>query len=190
LAHGSFWNPDNASHASYIEEMRVAAAALGVTLIPVPVRVASEFDDALCNDARASRGIRDDGGSSPPASRQEDRGCSCTEPTSRDVPAQRKCGGWRAHVLQRKPPQPVSAAPTGSTATGNTTARARVASNNALTDDEPWARTTSSARPAISAACLRTSVALAVAQRVSMRTLRPMLQPNRASSCRKLPTQA
>src|SRR5215813_5104071 len=41
------WNPDNASHASYIEEMRVAAAALAVTLISVPVRNASEFDGAF-----------------------------------------------------------------------------------------------------------------------------------------------
>jgi putative tryptophan/tyrosine transport system substrate-binding protein len=41
------WNPDNASHAAYVEEMRVAAVALGVTLILVPVRVASEFDGAF-----------------------------------------------------------------------------------------------------------------------------------------------
>src|SRR5262249_44705194 len=41
------WNPDNASHAAYIEEMRAAAAALGVTLIPVPVRSAGEFGDAF-----------------------------------------------------------------------------------------------------------------------------------------------
>jgi ABC-type uncharacterized transport system substrate-binding protein len=38
------WNPDNASHAAYIEEMRVAG---GVTLISVPVRNASEFDGAF-----------------------------------------------------------------------------------------------------------------------------------------------
>jgi len=41
------WNPDNASHAAYIEEMRVAASTLGVTLIFVPVRNASEFDAAF-----------------------------------------------------------------------------------------------------------------------------------------------
>ena len=32
------WNPDNASHAAYLEEMRIAASTLNVTLIPVPVR--------------------------------------------------------------------------------------------------------------------------------------------------------
>ena len=37
---------------------------------------------------------------------------------------------------------------------------------------------TSGASATNSAACLRMSAALAVAQRVSMRTLRPMVQPN------------
>ena len=41
------WNPDNASHTAYIEEMRVAGVTLGVTLISVPVRNASEFDGAF-----------------------------------------------------------------------------------------------------------------------------------------------
>ena len=43
---------------------------------------------------------------------------------------------------------------------------------------------TSGASAANSAACLRISAALAVAQRVSIRTLRPMLQPNCSSPCR------
>ena len=41
------WNPDNASHAAYLEEMRTAAATLGVTLIPVAVRNAGELDQAF-----------------------------------------------------------------------------------------------------------------------------------------------
>ena len=41
------WNPDNDSHAAYIEEMRVAGVTLGVTLISVPVRNASEFGGAF-----------------------------------------------------------------------------------------------------------------------------------------------
>ena len=41
------WNPDNASHAAYIEEMRVAGTTLGLTLISMPVRNASEFDGAF-----------------------------------------------------------------------------------------------------------------------------------------------
>ena len=41
------WNPGNASHAAYLEEMRIAASTLNVTLIPVPVRNASEFDGAF-----------------------------------------------------------------------------------------------------------------------------------------------
>jgi len=40
-------NPDNGSHAAYLEEMRAAASVLGVTLIPVPVRSADEFDGAF-----------------------------------------------------------------------------------------------------------------------------------------------
>ena len=43
---------------------------------------------------------------------------------------------------------------------------------------------TSGASATNSAACLRISAALVVAQRVSIRTLRPMVQPNCASSCR------
>jgi ABC-type uncharacterized transport system substrate-binding protein len=41
------WNPDNASHAAYVEEMRVAGVTLGVTLISVPVRNSGEFDGAF-----------------------------------------------------------------------------------------------------------------------------------------------
>jgi putative ABC transport system substrate-binding protein len=41
------WNPDNASHAAYFEEMRTAASTLSVTLISVPVRNAGEFDGAF-----------------------------------------------------------------------------------------------------------------------------------------------
>ena len=44
-----------------------------------------------------------------------------------------------------------------------------------------WARMTSGASAANSAACLRISAASVVAQRVSMRTLRPMVQPRSAS---------
>src|SRR6516225_3199523 len=54
----------------------------------------------------------------------------------------------------------------------------RVACSNGPTVEAPWARMTSGASVANSAACLRISTALAVAQRVSMRTLRPMVQPN------------
>jgi hypothetical protein len=41
-----------------------------------------------------------------------------------------------------------------------------------------------------SAACLRLSAALAPAQRVLMRTLRPMVQPNSTTACRNAPTRA
>jgi putative tryptophan/tyrosine transport system substrate-binding protein len=41
------WNPDNASHAAYFEEMQVAAPALGLTLLSVQVRNANEFDGAF-----------------------------------------------------------------------------------------------------------------------------------------------
>ena len=41
------WNPENASHSAYVEEMRTAASTLGVTLISVPVSRASEFDGAF-----------------------------------------------------------------------------------------------------------------------------------------------
>jgi putative ABC transport system substrate-binding protein len=43
------WNPDNASHAAYFEEMRTAASTLSVTLISVPVRNAGEFDGAFAS---------------------------------------------------------------------------------------------------------------------------------------------
>jgi hypothetical protein len=66
--------------------------------------------------------------------------------------------------------------------TGKTIGTVRVAWSNGPTDEAPWARMTSGASAANSAACLRMSAALAVAQRVSMRTLRPMVQPNSASA--------
>jgi hypothetical protein len=47
---------------------------------------------------------------------------------------------------------------------------------------------TSGAIAANSAACLRISAALALPQRVSTRTLRPMVQPNSASACRNAST--
>jgi ABC-type uncharacterized transport system substrate-binding protein len=47
FARGPALEPDNASHTAYIEEMRVAGVTLGVTLISVPVRNASEFDGAF-----------------------------------------------------------------------------------------------------------------------------------------------
>ena len=72
-------------------------------------------------------------------------------------------------------------APTGSATTGNTIGTVRVACSNGPTVEAPWARMTSGASAANSAACLRISAALAVAQRVSIRTLRPMVQPNCAA---------
>jgi ABC-type uncharacterized transport system substrate-binding protein len=41
------WNPDNASNRLALEEVRVAAATLGMTFIAVPVRRADELDGAL-----------------------------------------------------------------------------------------------------------------------------------------------
>ena len=81
-------------------------------------------------------------------------------------------------------------APTGSPTTGNTIGTVRVACSNGPTVEAPWARMTSGASAANSAACLRISAALVVAQRVSIRTLRPMVQPNSASPCRNAPTRA
>ena len=65
-------------------------------------------------------------------------------------------------------------APTGSATTGNTIGTVRVACSNGPTVEVPWARMTSGASAANSAACLRMSAALAAAQRVSIRTLRPI----------------
>ena len=69
-------------------------------------------------------------------------------------------------------------APTGSATTGNTIGTVRVACSNGPTVVAPEARMTSGASATNSAACLRISAASAVAQRVSIRTLRPMVQPN------------
>ena len=81
-------------------------------------------------------------------------------------------------------------APTGSTTIANTIGTVRVACSNGPTVEVPVARMTSGASATNSAACLRMSAALVVAQRVSMRTLRPMVQPNCSSPCRNAPTQA
>jgi putative ABC transport system substrate-binding protein len=41
------WNPDNASHPAQLAELRVAVEALGIKLLPVPVRSPDEFDNAF-----------------------------------------------------------------------------------------------------------------------------------------------
>ena len=66
----------------------------------------------------------------------------------------------------------------GSETIGNTTGTVRVACSNGPTAEAPWARMTSGASAANSAACLRISAALAVDQRMSICTLRPMVQPD------------
>jgi hypothetical protein len=86
--------------------------------------------------------------------------------------------------LPTKPP------PTGSLAIGNTIGTVRVACSNGLTLEVPWARMTSGTSAANSAAYLRASSALPPDQRVSICTLRPMVQPNSANSCRNAPTRA
>ena len=76
------------------------------------------------------------------------------------------------------------AAPTGSTTFTNTIGTVRVACSNGPKVELPRARMTSGASAVSSAACLRISVALVVAQRVSISTLRPTAQPNSCSPCR------
>jgi len=41
------WNPDNSSHASYLDEWKAAARALGVEMLFVAVRSSDEFDSAF-----------------------------------------------------------------------------------------------------------------------------------------------
>jgi hypothetical protein len=81
-------------------------------------------------------------------------------------------------------------APTGSATIANTIGTVRVTCSSGPRVEAPGAKTTSGARAANSAACLRTASELSVAQRMSIRTLWPMLQPDFASSCRNAPTQA
>src|SRR5262245_36603667 len=69
-------------------------------------------------------------------------------------------------------------APTGSLTTVNTIGTVRVDSNNGPTLEAPPARMTSGASAPSSAECLRISVMLGVAQRVSIRRFCPMPQPN------------
>src|SRR5262245_46973854 len=81
-------------------------------------------------------------------------------------------------------------AATGSATPANTTGTERVACSIAPTVEAANATTTSGASPASSAACLRISVGSLLAQRMSTRTLRPMLQPNCCSPCRKAPMRS
>jgi hypothetical protein len=79
--------------------------------------------------------------------------------------------------LSTKPPL------TGSPMFENTIGTVRVACSNGPTAEVPEARMTSGASATNSTACLRISARLVVAQRVSICTLRPMVQPNSASAC-------
>jgi hypothetical protein len=73
----------------------------------------------------------------------------------------------------------------------NTIGTVRVACSNGATVEVPVAATmTSGASEASSAAYLRMSSALVVAQRVSIRALRPSVQPNSASACWNAPIRA
>jgi putative ABC transport system substrate-binding protein len=48
VAHVAFlWNPDNASNAAMLDELRPAARALGMVLTDVPARSAGDFDPAF-----------------------------------------------------------------------------------------------------------------------------------------------
>ena len=44
---GFLWNPDNASHAAILEELKAVAPSLGMALISVPARRFDEFDAAF-----------------------------------------------------------------------------------------------------------------------------------------------
>src|SRR4029078_71572 len=80
-------------------------------------------------------------------------------------------------------------APTGSAMIGNTIGTVRVSCNKGPTVEVPWARMTSGASAINSDACLRISTVFPPAQRVSIRTLPPAVQPNCCSDCRNVATQ-
>ena len=93
--------------------------------------------------------------------------------------------------IAARPRQAVTkAAPTGLTTFTNTIGTVRVTCSNGPTVELPRARMTSGASAASSAACLRISAALLVAQRVSIRTLRLTAQPNSCNPCRNAARRA
>ena len=81
-------------------------------------------------------------------------------------------------------------APTGSGTYTNTIGTARVACSNGPTVALPCARMTSGASATNSTAYLRMRSASPPPQRVSIRTLRPTVQPNCCSPCRNAATRA
>ena len=74
--------------------------------------------------------------------------------------------------------------PTGSATFANTIGTVWVACSNGATDELPVVNMTSGASATNSAANLRASSALPAGQRVSIRTLRPSIQPNCCNACR------
>jgi putative tryptophan/tyrosine transport system substrate-binding protein len=48
-----FWNPNNASSRTYLEQLRVAGQSIGVTIVSVEARAAAEFDSALATLAKS-----------------------------------------------------------------------------------------------------------------------------------------
>src|ERR1700738_3195449 len=81
--------------------------------------------------------------------------------------------------------------PTGSTAIANTIGIVRVACCNTAVEGVVVARMTSGASATNSAACLRClSILLAAPQRMSIRTLRPSVQPNCCSPCKNASNRA
>ena len=72
----------------------------------------------------------------------------------------------------------------------NTIGTVRVACSNGAALEGPAARMTSGASATNSAASLRIASASAAAQRMSIRTLRPMIQPDCSSACWNAPMRA
>jgi putative ABC transport system substrate-binding protein len=50
------WNPDNASHATILDELKAAAPGAGISLIPVAVRSGGDLDAALASIVRERAG--------------------------------------------------------------------------------------------------------------------------------------
>ena len=80
--------------------------------------------------------------------------------------------------------------PTGSGTFTNTIGTVRVTFSNCATDAPPMARMTSGASAANSAAYFRVLSSLPPADRVSICTLRPSVQPNCCSACRNAAMRA
>jgi hypothetical protein len=102
-------NPANPSTVAYLEELQIAAPALGVKLISAEVRSVGDFDSAFAAMMRERPDAFMMTASSSHAPHQARRRLPDGQPATEHFPESGQCSCWRTHVLRSEPVRSVPA---------------------------------------------------------------------------------